>query len=594
MLKKEQNKKFSLADFVWLGFNYTVGIGFIGNFAILSNISQPDSIGIHVIWLFAVEGLIAGICAWAFAKMARVHHSNNNGASYIYVRTSFGKFWGIFVAFMQYVSLPFLITIQVMMLIRGSFGADWVSKINPDKSITVPWYAANWGSFGDLWLDFIGIAIYMSAAGIIFGGMKLYKKLANGTGIIKWVTAGFLILAGLVLAVQHGGENLSYWGHHTNFSLPGFIKAFNSCFFFFAGFEVFSTAGKNISNPEKNIGRGITLIMLISTIFYIVISIIFFAAFTKFVQNMQMGTWSLGFKNKIILYGGPIIMIISALALKINVAMQNALYGGTSLQPLSAEGYLPDHLRKLNKDGIPIRASILNLVITSLMIFIWLAIPDIIKGVSLTKQFGFMATPAETMTYQQPFDVSSLTEASSAITIFIYGMVIAVTLKLAYQRKIKMRVWEYLAFPIVFVILTFVFGWHYYSLINNIVISDGTKRDSAIIGAAIELAFVAFSVSLATIWYFTYYRAKYLRRMKEQPELQAKLDAEFEVRDDWKYVSLEIRHEIKNYLKRNQALYQATTNINYQDAEHLLTELNLIVEKSNSLDEEKDEPANEE
>ncbi|WHQ36544.1 APC family permease [Spiroplasma sp. SV19] len=584
MLKKEQNKKFSLADFVWLGFNYTVGISFIGNFAILANISEPDSIGIHTVWLFAVEGLIAGICAWAFAKMARVHHSNNNGASYIYVRTTFGKFWGIFVAFMQYVSLPFLITIQVMMLIRGSFGADWISQVNPDGSVSVPWYAADWGSFGDLWLDFIGIAIYMSAAAIIFGGIKLYKKLANGTGIIKWITAGFLILAGLVLAVQHGGENLSYWGHNTKFSLPGFVKAFNFCFFFFAGFEVFSTAGRNISNPEKNIGRGIILIMLISTIFYIVISIIFFAGFTKFVQNMNMGTWSLGFSNKIILYGGPIIMIISALALKVNVAMQNALYGGTSLQPLSTEGYLPDRLRKLNKDGLPVRASILNLVITSLMIFIWLAIPDIIKGVSLTKDFGFMATPAQAMTYKQPFDISSLTEASSAITIFIYAMVIAVALKLAYQQKIKMRIWEHIAFPIVFIILCFVFVWHYYSLINNIVSTTGTKHESAIIGTAIELAFVGFSISFATVWYFTYYRQKYLRRMKERPELQAKLDAEFEVTDDWKYVSLEIRNEIKYYLKRNQALYQNHNNPNYQDAKHMLSELDNVFDKYRQLE----------
>ena len=588
MLKKEQNKKFSLADFVWLGFNYTVGISFIGNFAILANISEPDSIGIHAVWLFAVEGLIAGICAWAFAKMARIHHSNNNGASYIYVRTTFGKFWGIFVAFMQYVSLPFLITIQVMMLIRGSFGADWISQVNPDGSVSVPWYAADWGSFGDLWLDFIGIAIYMAAAAIIFGGIKLYKKLANGTGIIKWITAGFLILAGLVLAVQHGGENLSYWGHNTKFSLPGFIKAFNSCFFFFAGFEVFSTAGRNISNPEKNIGRGIILIMLISTIFYIVISIIFFAAFNHFVQNMNMGTWSLGFNNKIILYGGPIIMIISALALKVNVAMQNALYGGTSLQPLSTEGYLPDRLRKLNKDGLPARASILNLVITSLMIFIWLAIPDIIKGISLTKEFGFMATPGQAMTYKQPFDISSLTEASSAITIFIYAMVIAVTLKLGYQQKIKMRLWEHIAFPIVFIILCFVFVWHYYSLINNIVTTTGTNHQSAIIGTAIELAFVGFSVSFATIWYFTYYRQKYLRRMKQRPELQAKLDAEFEITDDWKYVSLEIRSEIKYYLKRNQALYQNQDNANYQDAKHMLSELNNVFDKYKQLEIDED------
>ncbi|WP_424527218.1 hypothetical protein [Spiroplasma endosymbiont of Glossina fuscipes fuscipes] len=72
-----------------------------------------------------------------------------------------------------------------------------------------------------------------------------------------------------------------------------------------------------------------------------------------------------------------------------------------------------------------------------------------------------MATPGQAMTYKQPFDISSLTEASSAITIFIYAMVIAVTLKLGYQQKIKMRLWEHIAFPIVFIILCFVFVWHY-------------------------------------------------------------------------------------------------------------------------------------
>ncbi|WP_258272981.1 amino acid permease [Spiroplasma poulsonii] len=281
-------------------------------------------------------------------------------------------------------------------------------------------------------------------------------------------------------------------------------------------------------------------------------------------------------------------MIISALSLKVNVAMQNALYGGTSLQPLSTEGYLPDRLRKLNKDGLPARASILNLVITSLMIFIWLAIPDIIKGVSLTKEFGFMATPAQAMTYQQPFDIWSLTEASSAITIFIYAMVIAVTLKLGYQRKIKMLLWEHIAFSIVFIILCFVFVWHYYSLIDNIVSTTGTKHQSAIIGTAIELAFVGFSVSFATIWYFTYYRQKYLRRMKECPELQAKLDAEFEITDDWKYVSLEIRNEIKYYLKRNQALYRDQTNANYHDAKHMLSELDLVFDKYKQLEVDED------
>ena len=54
-------------------------------------------------------------------------------------------------------------------------------------------------------------------------------------------------------------------------------------------------------------------------------------------------------------------MIISSLALKIQVAMANGLYGGTLLQPMGKEGILPDKLRKLERDNLPVKASKVNL-----------------------------------------------------------------------------------------------------------------------------------------------------------------------------------------------------------------------------------------
>jgi hypothetical protein len=56
LLKKDSNH-FNLRQFIWLGFNYTVGIAFIGNLAILSNSSSaknsdglnPDGISLHVL-----------------------------------------------------------------------------------------------------------------------------------------------------------------------------------------------------------------------------------------------------------------------------------------------------------------------------------------------------------------------------------------------------------------------------------------------------------------------------------------------------------------------------------------------------------------
>ncbi|WP_338973778.1 APC family permease [Spiroplasma endosymbiont of Tricholauxania praeusta] len=509
MKSDESHKRLSLKEFVWLGFNYAVGIGFIGNFAILSNIGKPNSIGINAIWVYLLIGFVAGNCAWAFAKLSRIHNSDNNGGAYIYVRTTFGRFWGWLVGFMQYACLPFVVTIQVMMLIRGTFSPEFISNGQPQ------WYSANWGPFSDLYLDFIGIFIYMISASVIFAGIKIYKKMAHTTSIIKWLTAGFLVIAGISLAITNGSSNWNYWTTESTFSFAGFMNTFTSCFFFFAGFEIFSTAGKNVNNPEKNIGKGITLIMIIMTVFYVVISLIFFLGYRVFVQNMNMGAWS-PFTSKIIIYGGPIIMIISGLALKINIAMQNALYGGTTLQPLSKEGYISNKLFNLNKDGIPVKAAVINLIVTSVMLILWLVIPDLIKGIWLVSH--------PDQQYSSAFNVANLSSAFSVITMFIYIMVLITVLKLALDKKLKLNWYEKITFPFILVTLGLMFVWHYYSIIYDAVTATDS---SAIVAMVIELVFILSNVIFAITWYFAYYYKKYKIRLKTNPNLQVELNSEF-------------------------------------------------------------------
>lgn len=509
MENDNSHKRLSLKEFVWLGFNYAVGIGFIGNFAILSNIEKANSIGINAVWVYLLIGFVAGNCAWAFAKLSRIHNSDNNGGAYIYVRTTFGRFWGWLVGFMQYACLPFVVTIQVMMLIRGTFSPEFTSSEHAQ------WYSANWGPFSDLYLDLIGIIIYMAAASVIFAGIKIYKKMAHATSIIKWLTAGFLIVAGVSLAITNGAENWDYWNTKSSFSFAGFINTFTSCFFFFAGFEIFSTAGKNVVNPEKNISKGVTLTMIIMTVFYVIISFIFFLGYSFFEQNMNMGAW-LPFNSKIITYGGPILMIISGLALKINIAMQNTLYGGTTLQPLSKEGYISSKLFKLNKDGLPVKAAVINLVVTTIMLILWLVIPDLIKGIWLVSH------PEQT--YSSAFNVASLSSAFSVITMFIYIMVLITVLKLAFNKSLKLNYYEKIVFPLVLVTLSLMLIWHYYALIHDAVVATNS---SAMVAMIIELIFVIGNVFFAITWYFVYYAKKYSIRLQTDPNLQVKLNSEF-------------------------------------------------------------------
>jgi amino acid transporter len=69
------------------------------------------------------------------------------------------------------------------------------------------------------------------------------------------------------------------------------VKCFNSCFFAFIGFELFATAGKNVQNPQKTIGKGIVVIMLIATLFYVAFTFLFFCATTQFTESLNISIW---------------------------------------------------------------------------------------------------------------------------------------------------------------------------------------------------------------------------------------------------------------------------------------------------------------
>jgi amino acid transporter len=78
-----------------------------------------------------LEGFFASVCAFSFAKMSRYHNANQNGAAYVYTRSTFGKLTGLFVGFLQYVYIPFSLSYQIMNVMRGLFTAPFISSTSP-------------------------------------------------------------------------------------------------------------------------------------------------------------------------------------------------------------------------------------------------------------------------------------------------------------------------------------------------------------------------------------------------------------------------------------------------------------------------------
>lgn len=576
--KERTNKKLSLSELVWFGFNYTVGVTFTAVFATLLYGVTGATLGTHMIWIFLVCGLIAGTCAWAFARLSRVH-PGNNGAAYIYVRSSYGRFWGWIIAFVQYSTLPVIVTSQIISMIRINF--------TDDKSFLF-FNLGVWSNFG---LDLIGIVVYGLASCVLFLGMKWFKTFVNISAYLKWATTALLMIAVIILFALAGNTNFENVINHQSLTASNFSMAFTTCFFFFLGFETYSTIGKNVINPQKNISLSIIIVMALSTIFYVVVTILMIGGVTGiFSDNPNLQVFNeLGSKAHSKLLGdiGIVVMLICTISLKANAGMQNALYSGGILEPLSIEGYIPAKYKELNKDNIAFRASILNLIITFIFAFIWLIIPDLVQAITDTMKGITSAKDAGTV-----INYGTITGEASLIMIIIYVFVISIALKLAWQKKMRHNKFEVIIWVLSFGFLVWQLVMWFVGLVNGFIgaIADihSTVLDpnrptlntidklnaagvTQLTSEILQIVYIMVVFMFAISWYFLYYAPKLKLRIASNQ--QAQFDNDFRIKDDWAFVAKNMQSEIENYLIRNVLINGNNDNPNYQFAKNVRKEL---------------------
>lgn len=566
--KREKSKtdhRLSLSEIVWYGFNYTAGISFTAVFAALLYGQIGANLGTHMIWIFLIEGLIAGTCAWAFARLSRVHPASN-GAAYIYTRSAYGRFWGWMIAFIQYSTLPVIVTAQIISMIRINFN-------NPDLT----WLYANWGAWTNFGLDLIGIAIYVLISGVLFLGIKAFKTFVNISSYIKWITTLLLLVAVIILFIMSGTSNYENIINNQTITASSFSKAFTSCFFFFLGFETYSTIGKNVKNPQRNISRSIVIVMTLSTLFYVLVTILMIGAISGFFNNnpnLQIFD-ILGKKLNAEWLGiiGVVVMVICTISLKANSQMQNALYGGAILEPLAVEGYISPKFKELNKDKIPYRAARLNLIISLIFAFIWMVIPDLVQAISDSAKG--LSKPSTVINFDD------VTAEVSLIMIIIYICVITVALKLSWEKRIRHNKFEIIIWSAALIFLVWQLVMWFVNLVsgfvtavNNLHLNDPAKNSEGVtllVSNSVQIFYLVAMLTFAIVWYRLYYLPKL--RVRIVNKSQKKYDEEFLLQDDWPFVAKNLQNEIENYLDRNVLINGDKNNKNYQFAQKVRKEL---------------------
>jgi len=500
MLRQKKNKKkFSIRTIIWIGFNYTCGMAFPLAFASLIT-SKKEGIGLWVFLIIFGGSFLAGIMGYGYAKLSR-YFARSSGASYTFVRGTFGRFWGFLIGLMQYFVMPLAVCSMILSMISINF---------------VPIIGKNaWGPYTTVYLNLIGIFIFIFFSSCIFFGLKYFKLFINISGILKW-GASFIIIVfvlGLACLSHFDGfnklANQTTHLHHINFFTLN--SAFVTFFYFYAGFETYSTITKNVKDPVKTIPRSILWVTILTFSFYVIVLSLFVGALPAISHNHAFSNNPvLDVGKKAAATVGIILVITSMISLKINAAVQSGLFASSMLEPLAIETYISPRLSYLTSEKISNRSAFINIIITVIITFLLAILPVLAIG-----------------GHNKNVNYAQIIGMNSAVLLMQYFLVAMCILKLYFKKKILLKWWEIA----LFVFVWFFLGFELTTFFINIGLSisqfnvAGSRISSimSMVELAIFLGFILFIV----VFYYFHYLPIYRRRSKQNPQLQAKLDKIF-------------------------------------------------------------------
>ncbi|AKU79419.1 putative permease [Spiroplasma turonicum] len=498
-----------LLSVIWVGVSFIAGITFTASFAgVVTGTNENGEnigVGIHILWIFALEGVVAFMCAWSFAKLVKYHPQANGGGAQ-YMRTAFGKFWGLFMGVINYSVIPLIGMGLIVSMVRQNFDGGDNNLVGFDSITGLPTGA--WGAWGSLYLDLIAFGLYMFAATIIFFGIKRYKYVSVIIGYLTWGITVLIMIFGLVAGFTSDTSGLDQYINNTGLGFTTFSKTFTTCFFAFAGIETFIVSGKNIKDRSKNMPIAITIIMIATTIFYIIFTlIVMFAVNAPFEGNPNLQIFK-KFNSEFLRKFGPWLIITCTILMRFNSSIQVTLYGGSTLEPLGSQRFISKVFNKENSESVPVAGVMTTIIIIVITGFLFLFIPDFVQGIVKRKS---------------PFNYGTIANAASILLLLIYYFVIPTAMYQGYKKRVKIRIWEYVAWSITLILLSFIFVMYFIDLFKGFLKTDDIQ---SILASTFQLLYLVLLIVIIFVLYFAYHK-KIMKNIKDnEDEYQKLLDYE--------------------------------------------------------------------
>jgi APA family basic amino acid/polyamine antiporter len=334
----KQNQKIGLLAATSLVVGNIIGAGI---FVLPASLAKFGSISI-VGWLFTATGAL--ILAKIFSNFSK-KLKGKSGGPYIYSKVVFGDFIGFLVAWGYWISCwvnNAAIAVAIVSALSFFF----------PELVTNPFYATITG------LSFIWFFTFTSSKGIkSSGNIQILTTIAKLIPLVLIILFGFFIFD-LEIFPEF---NLT---DQNDFEILPVVAVMT--LYAFLGLECASIPAENIKNPEKNIPKATMAGTLISTLIYILSTIVLFGIISA--ENLINSPAPFAEAGEII--GGKYFgFLISAGAAISAIGALNGWILITSYMPMTManDRLFPKVFAKKNKKGFPYLSLLLGSILTSIV-----------------------------------------------------------------------------------------------------------------------------------------------------------------------------------------------------------------------------------
>ncbi len=315
-----------------------IGVGIFVLPAVLSNYGSISLLG----WIFTAAGAL--VLAKIFSNFSKIIVSKSGGP-YAYSKAGFGDFVGFLVAW-------------------GYWIACWISNgaiaiaIIGAASFFIPELATNSVLSVSLGLALIWIFTWVNTRGIKESG-----KVQLITTIIKILPLLFIIIFGLFFFKLDNFPAFNLTGENNFTSLSAVATL---TLYAFLGIECATIPAGNIENPEKTIPRATMLGTIITTVLYILGTIVLFGILPLDILQNSPAPFAEAAKIMGGEYGGYFVAI-GVIISGIGVLNGWILVTGQISMATSKDDLFPDFFKKENKKGSPVNGFIIGGVLSSIV-----------------------------------------------------------------------------------------------------------------------------------------------------------------------------------------------------------------------------------